>query len=412
MSARQHDPYAALRHREYRLFLSGRILSVIGQQMLDVAIGWELYERTHAALALGLVGLVLVVPIVALALPAGHAADRWDRRRIVLVTQLVLAVGSLALAWLSFNRGPVALIYLCLFAIGVALAFNRPATAALLPQLVPLADFPNAVTWNSSGFQIASVVGPALGGAVIGIRHHAGPVYILDALLALAFFASVWGIARREPARPGEPVTLESLLAGLAFVRRTKVILAAITLDLFAVLFGGATMLLPIFAKDILHVGPVGFGWLRAAPSVGALLMAVVLAHRPPLRRAGRSLLWAVAGFGIATIIFGLSRSFPLSMAMLLLIGALDNISVVVRHTLVQVRTPDAMRGRVSAVNGVFIDTSNELGGFESGATAALFGPVASVVLGGLATLFVVALVAHLWPELREMGSLHEVEAA
>jgi MFS family permease len=412
LSARQHDPYAALRHREYRLFLSGRILSVIGQQMLDVAIGWELYERTHAALALGLVGLVLVVPIVALALPAGHAADRWDRRRIVLVTQLALAVGSLALAWLSFSRGPVALTYLCLFAIGVALAFNRPATAALLPQLVPLADFPNAVTWNSSGFQIASVVGPALGGAVIGIRHHAGPVYILDAMLALAFFASVWGIARREPAGPGEPVTLESLLAGLAFVRRTKVILAAITLDLFAVLFGGATMLLPIFAKDILHVGPVGFGWLRAAPSAGALLMAVVLAHRPPLRRAGRSLLWAVAGFGIATIIFGLSRSFPLSMAMLLLIGALDNVSVVVRHTLVQVRTPDAMRGRVSAVNGVFIDTSNELGGFESGATAALFGPVASVVLGGLATLLVVAVVAHLWPELREMGSLHEVEAA
>jgi MFS family permease len=412
LPVRSHDPYAALRFRDYRRFLIGRLLATMGQQMLDVAIGWELYDRTHSAFALGLVGLVLVVPIIALALPAGHAADRLDRRRIILVTQVVLTAGSLALAWLSFTRGPVALMYVCLFAIGIALAFNRPATSALLPQLVPLADFANAVTWNSSAFQIASVAGPALGGAVIGIRHHAGPVYVIDAVLSLAFFMYVLGVRGRPVERTREGMTLQSLLAGIGFVWRTKVILASITLDLFAVLFGGATMLLPVFAKDILHVGPAGFGWLRAAPSMGALLMAVVLTHRAPMQRAGRSLLWAVAGFGIATIIFGLSRSFPLSMVMLLLLGALDNISVVVRHTLVQMRTPDAMRGRVSAVNGVFIDTSNELGGFESGATAALFGPVVSVVGGGIMTILIVLLVAQLWPELRDMGPLHEAEAA
>ncbi|HEY7878376.1 MAG TPA: MFS transporter [Gemmatimonadaceae bacterium] len=412
MATASHDPYAALRFRDFRLFLAGRMLSTIGQQMLDVAIGWELYERTHSALALGFVGLVLVVPIIAFALPSGHLADRQDRRGIVLITQLVLSVGSLTLAAISFTRGPVALVFATLFVIGCALAFNRPATAALLPQLVPAADFANAVTWSSSGFQIASVVGPALGGAIIGIRKHAGPVYVVDAMLALAFLACVWGIAGRQIERRRETMTLSSLLAGIRFVRQTKVILASITLDLFAVLFGGATTLLPVFAKDILHVGPVGFGWLRAAPSMGALAMAIVLTHRPPMRRAGRSLLWAVAGFGVATIGFGLSRSFILSMVLLLLLGGLDNISVVVRHTLVQVRTPDAMRGRVSAVNGVFIDTSNELGGFESGVTAALLGPVVSVVAGGVITILVVVAVARLWPELRDMGPLYEPGAA
>lgn len=403
-----HDPYASLRVRDFRLFLAGRMLSAAGQQMLDVAIGWELYERTHSALALGLVGLVLVVPIVALALPSGHLADRHERRGIVLATQLILAVCSLGLAVLSFERGPIPLVYVTLFVIGIALAFNRPATSAMLPQLVPAEDFANAVTWNSSGFQIASVVGPALGGAIIGIRKQAGPVYIVDAAMALAFFVCVWAMRARKVEGAGDrkAMTIQSLVAGVVYVWRSKVILAAITLDLFAVLFGGATTLLPIFAKDILHVGPAGFGWLRAAPSIGALAMAIAITHRPPMRRAGRSLLLAVAGFGAATIGFGLSRSFALSMVLLLIAGGLDNISVVVRHTLVQLRTPDAMRGRVSAVNGVFIDTSNELGGFESGVTAAWLGPVISVVAGGIITIAVVATVARLWPGLREMGNL------
>ncbi|HEU4642914.1 MAG TPA: MFS transporter [Gemmatimonadaceae bacterium] len=405
---RLHDPYAALRHRDYRLFLAGRALFTVAEQMLDVSIGWELYERTHSALALGIVGLVLVVPSIVLALPAGHTADRYDRRRIVIAAQGAFMACALALAWLSFARGPVPLIYVCLLAGGVALAFARPAASALLPLLVPLADFPNAVTWNSSAFQVAAVVGPALGGAVIGLRHEAGPAYVIAAGLVLACVACIALLRARQATRPREEVTVRTLAAGLGFVWRSKVILAALTLDLFAVLFGGATTLLPVFAKDILHVGPVGFGWLRAAPSVGALAMAVALTHRAPMRRAGRSLLLAVSGFGAATIVFGLSRSFTLSMVMLFVLGALDNISVVVRGTLVQVRTPDAMRGRVSAVNGVFIDTSNELGGFESGLTAAIFGPVVSVVGGGILTILVVAGVAWAWPELRRMGALHE----
>jgi len=402
------DPYAALRYSDYRYFLAGRLAASMGSQMIDVAIGWELYERTGRALALGYVGLVQVVPIILLALPAGHVADRFDRKRVALLSLLVLIAASLALAAISFTVAPIPLIYLTLFVIGVALAFHRPAIAALLPQLVPADRFANAVTWNSVGWQLASVVGPALGGLIIAWRHHAGIVYVIDAALMMVFVICLTQIRGRQVARARKAVTMQTLLGGVRFVWHTKVILAAITLDLFAVLFGGATTLLPVFAKDILHVGAEGFGWLRAAPSIGAVLVAILLLGRPPMRRAGRSLLIAVAGFGIATIVFGLSRSFPLSLVMLVLAGGLDMISVVVRQTLVQLRTPDEMRGRVSAVNSVFIDTSNELGGFESGASAALLGPVVSVVGGGIVTVLVVSAVAIAWPELRSMRGLAE----
>lgn len=404
----RRDPYAALRYSDYRFFLAGRLAASMGSQMIDVAIGWELYERTSRALALGYVGLVQVVPIILLALPAGHVADRFDRKRVVLISLLVLIAASLALAAISFTVAPIPLIYLTLFVIGVALAFHRPAVAALLPQLVPAGRFANAVTWNSVGWQLASVVGPALGGLIIAWRHHAGIVYVLDAALMMVFVICLTQIRGRQVVRARKAVTMQSLLGGVRFVWHTKVILAAITLDLFAVLFGGATTLLPVFAKDILHVGAEGFGWLRAAPSIGAVLVAILLLGRPPMRRAGRSLLIAVAGFGIATIVFGFSRSFPLSLVMLVLAGGLDMISVVVRQTLVQLRTPDEMRGRVSAVNSVFIDTSNELGGFESGASAALLGPVVSVVGGGIVTVLVVSAVAIAWPELRRMRGLAE----
>ena len=404
--AARHDPYAALRHSDYRFFLTGRLAASMGSQMIDVAIGWELYERTNRALALGFVGLVQVVPIILLALPAGHVADRFDRRRVAMLSLMLLIAGSLSLAAISFTVGPIPLIYLTLFVIGVALSFHRPAVAALLPQLVPPEKFANAVTWNSVGWQLASVVGPALGGLIIAWRHHAGIVYVIDAALMLAFVICLTQIRGQQVARSPRAMTVKSLLGGVRFVRHTKVILAAITLDLFAVLFGGATTLLPVFAKDILHVGAEGFGWLRAAPSIGAVLVAVLLLGRAPMRRAGRSLLVAVAGFGLATIVFGLSRSFPLSLLMLVVAGGLDMISVVVRQTLVQLRTPDEMRGRVSAVNSVFIDTSNELGGFESGASAALLGPVVSVVGGGIVTVLVVTAVAFAWPELRAMRGL------
>lgn len=405
---RRHDPYAALRFRDYRLFASGYVSSTIGQQMQSVAIGWELYERTGSAMVLGMVGLVQVAPIILLTLPAGHVVDRFNRKHVVLMAELMLAVSSLGLAVLSYMQGAISLIFVCLLLSGMARAFDQPGRDALLPSLVPLEAFSNAVTWKSSGFQISSVVGPALGGLVIALLHSATLVYVLNVVLALTSFGFIAAITARQSVRTKSAVTFKSLVAGVDFVWQTKVILATITLDLFAVLLGGATTLLPIFAKDILHVGPTGLGWLRAAPAVGAFLMAVIIAHLPPMQRAGKTLLWAVAGFGMATIVFGMSRSFWLSLLMLLLTGAFDNISVVVRHTLVQLRTPDYMRGRVSAVNSVFIGTSNELGGFESGLAAALFGPVVSVVGGGIGTIAVVLAVALLWPQIRRLNSLQD----
>jgi MFS family permease len=405
-----HDPYAALRHPDYRRLLTGNVLAGAGAEMLSVAVGWELYQRTGSALALGFVGLVQFLPVLLLALPAGHAADRYSRKLLMITAQAGITLAGLGLALLSYLEGPVLLVYACLLVLGISRAYSAPARWALMPLVVPEAALGNAITWNSSGWQIASMVGPALGGGVIGLTGQAAPAYVIAALGSFSCLALVSTIRPRAQARRREPLSLASLLAGLGFVHRSKLILATITLDLFAVLLGGATTLLPVFAKDILHVGPVGLGWLRAAPSMGALVMALTLAHRPPLRRAGPTLLWAVAGFGVATIVFGLSRDPILSFLMLALIGALDNISVVVRGTLVQLLTPDAMRGRVSAVNAIFIVSSNELGGFESGITAYWFGPVWSVVGGGFGTLGVVLSVMVLWPQLLRLGSLHLIK--
>jgi len=344
-----------------------------------------------------------------LVIPAGQVADRVSRRRIVLVAYVLMALASAGLATLSALRGPIGLIYACLMVTGSAAAFSMPAKWAMVPQLVPKAALTNAITWNSSGWQVASVAGPALGGLVIAVTHGATWAYVVDVVCCLAVFGLLLAIPNRhrpQPAAEVERVTRRSLLAGLTFVRGNPLLLATFTLDLFAVLLGGATALLPIYAREILAVGPAGLGWLRAAPSAGAFTMALVLAHRPPMRRAGPALLWAVAGFGGATIAFGLSRNFWLSMGMLAMIGAADNISVVVRATLLQVLTPDAMRGRVSAVNGVFIGASNELGGFESGVAAAVFGPVVAVVAGGIGSLLVLLGVAAIWPEVGRLGPL------
>ena len=407
-----HDAYAALRFRDCRLLLGGSLLGAMGRHMLSVALGWELYERTHSAMALGWVGLVQALPVILLAMPAGHLADRHDRRWIVIFTQFLLTLTSLGLAAVSHFGGPVPWMYALLLLGSITQAFKGAAAASLLPQTVPEEHFSNAITWKSSTFQISSVAGPALGGLLVALLGGAAGVYLADALLGLVYAGCALVMRTPRGERPAEEVTWRTLAAGFRFVWQTKVILATLTLDLFAVLLGGATMLLPIYARDILHVGPVGLGWLRAAPAVGAFLMAVALAHRPPLRRSGRAMLWAVAGFGVATIIFGLSTSFWLSLLMLGLSGALDNISVVVRHSLVQLLTPDSMRGRVSAVNNVFISSSNELGAFESGVVAAWFGAVASVVSGGIGTLVVVVITARLWPELRRLGSLHDLTPA
>jgi MFS family permease len=403
-----HDPYAAFRIPEYRRYAFGYLVTNLGANMQSVGVGWEIYERTGSAMALGWVGLIQALPIMLLALPSGQMADRFDRRRVALLGQFFMGMCSLGLATISHARGPVEWMYLMLFLGAVGRAFFWPASQALLPQLVSDDLFGNAVTWRSTGFQISCVAGPALGGLMIGPQHTTMWVYLVDAAMTLVNCYCVSTLRARPVAQTGESASVKTLLAGFRYVLDNKLILAAITLDLFAVLLGGATALLPIYAKDILRVGPQGLGWLRAAPAVGAVCMAVTLSHLPPMRRAGRALLLAVTAFGIVTIVFGLSPSFWLSLLALAGCGAADNISVVIRHSLVQLRTPNEMRGRVSAVNSVFISASNELGEFESGTVARFFGPVASVVSGGVGTILVVLLTAWVWPEIRNLGRLHE----
>jgi MFS family permease len=403
-NAPRHDPYAALRFRDFCFYLVGWVVSVCGSQILEVAVGWDLYQRTGSAMTLGWVGLVSAAPIILFALPAGHLADRMDRRRIMVATQALSTICAVALGILSYYHGPLGAIYSILFLFAVGKALGWPARSALVPSLVPTEIFANAIAWNTSGFQVAATTGPALGGLILAWNHTAA--YFVAACTGLVFIATIIPIrTRRAPARL-EPATFETLAAGVRYVIDTKIILAVITLDLFAVLLGGAIYILPIFAQNILHVGATGFGWLRASPALGALLGAVLMAHLPPMKRAGRALLWAVVGFGLATIIFGLSKNFWLSVSMLFLTGVFDNVSVLVRHTLVQVLTPDSMRGRVSAVNNIFVGASNELGGFESGLTARLFGPIVSVVGGGIGTILVVLISSVIWPQVRRFGSL------
>ncbi|MFO0868243.1 MAG: MFS transporter [Pirellulales bacterium] len=411
-----HDPFGALREPDFRRFLAGNFLALLGSQMQATAVGWELYEQTGQALDLGLVGLVQVLPVILLAIPAGQVIDRCDRRLVILVSLTVLCGCSLALAWMSHVGTTRGGILACLLVNGLARTFLQPAKSSLVPTLVPRLRFPNAVTWSTSSFQLATVVGPGIGGSIIGWTHWAAPVYLLDAVFTGFFFWQTARLPRRPAAAAGQPVTWRSLLGGVEFVWRTRLVLGALTLDMFAVLLGGATALLPVFAKDILCVGPEGLGYLRAAPGIGALVVSCAMAFLPPLRRAGWTLLLSVAGFGLATVIFGLTRSYPVALAMLFLTGALDMVSVIIRHTLVQTWTPDEMRGRVSAVNSLFIGISNELGALESGAVAQLFhrpldpawGPMVAVVSGGLGTLLVVLATAVLVPAIRRYDRLGE----
>ncbi len=412
-AAGRHDPYAALRMREYRLYAISYALAVIGSQIQSVAVAWQVYQMTRSPLSLGWVAGVQVIPLFLLALPAGHLIDRFSRRRILLATQLLLAFWAFVLASLShWGSGWLHLasaIYIVILLNAVVLVFARPARSSLLPQLVPASVFGNAITWTSSMFEISSMAGPALGGLVVA-RWGTTAAYIVTGAMLLGCFC--FAVPLPEPQRgprDSEEPGLASLLAGVRFVWQTKLLLAAMTLDLFAVLLGGALYLLPIFSERLGH-GSLGYGWLRAAPAVGAFAMAMIQAHMPPLKRAGRTLLLAVAAFGAATIVFGLSTNYWLSLFMLALTGAFDNISVVVRHTLVQLLTPDSMRGRVSSVNQLFIGSSNELGGMESGLTAAAFGPVGSVVGGGIGTMLVVVMVAWTWPQVKRLGAIRELE--
>ena len=392
-------------HRPFVLFWTGRVLATVAFQMQAVAVGWQVYELTDSAFDLGLVGLMQFLPMLLLALVTGHTADRYDRRKIVIACQVVKLLTAGALAVGSLYGGlPRAAMFSVLFVFGAARAFEMPATSSLLPGIVPEAMLPRAIAGSASANQAASIAGPALG----GLLYALGPA-IAYAACGAAFLlcALCMGFIRASrTTRQREPVSLDSLFAGIRFIRSDPVILGAISLDLFAVLLGGATALLPIYAKDILHVGPAGLGMLRGAPAIGALAMSLFLARHPLRRRVGRTMFAAVGWFGGATIVFALSSSFLLSLAALTLLGASDMVSVVVRSSLIQLETPDAMRGRVGAVNSVFIGSSNQLGEFESGLTAAWFGVVPSVVIGGVGTLIVVLLWIRLFPKLARTDRL------
>lgn len=369
-----------------------------------------MYQRTGEALSLGLVGLMQAVPTMLLALPSGFIADRFNRRRIAAVSLVGMTLTSFGLAALSFYEGPTSFMYTLLFLDASFVMFGRPARTALLPRIIPKEVFPNAITWNMSLMQITSVAGPAIGGFIL--LWSVPAAYVACAAGSLVFVFWLTQIDFNEDKdKTVDPASVRTILAGIGFLWKRRVLLVIISLDLFAVLLGGAVYLLPIFAEDILNVGPTGFGWLNTAPAIGSFCMALLITHLPPMRRAGRNLLWAVAGFGIATIGFGFSTSFWLSMFMLFLTGALDNISMVIRHTLLQMLTPDHMRGRVSAVSSVFIGASNELGGLESGMVAHWFGPVFSVVSGGIGTIVVVISMSILSPVLRGLGSLTDGQA-
>jgi MFS family permease len=396
---------ALLRHPPFALYWSSRILSVGASHMLAVAIGWQLYALTGSALDLGLVGLVQFATQIVLTLVVGQAADRYDRRAIIALCRVVSGVAAAALAvgtvggWLTTGR-----ILALVAVVGAARAFEAPTMSALVVSLVPRALVPKAMAWSVSANQAARIVAPALGGVlyVLGaelVYVVAGALFLVAGLLAALIRGPV-------TARPREQFTLESFFSGVLYIRNSRVLLGMMSLDLFAVLFGGATALLPIYARDVLHTGPWGLGLLRSSPAIGALVMSVLLARYPVDRQVGRVMFRAVLIFGAATVAFGLSTNLLLSLLALTVLGASDVVSVVIRVSLVQMRTPDEMRGRVSAVHSLFTGTSNQLGEFESGLTAALFGAVPAVLIGGIGTMAVAALWMYLFPELRKVRAL------
>jgi MFS family permease len=400
----------AFTHPGFVLFEIARFLIVAAVEMQAVAVGWQVYEITKRPLDLGYVGLAQFLPGILLFPISGHASDRFERRHVLSACYAGYAL-CFALLLILAERGSPSMtsIYAVLLLIGVVRSFNSTASRSILPQLVPQEHFPNAVAWNASIFQAATILGPSFGGIIYAAFRGPSAVYAIAMVTAVGATISSFRIKPEVKARPREPMTMKTVFAGLHYIWSKKLILGAISLDLFAVLLGGAVALLPVYAKEILRTGPWGLGLLRTAPGVGAAIMAVLLAHWPLRGRSGPTLLWAVGGFGIFTIIFGLSRSLALSLIALLLLGASDMISVIIRATLTQLATPDEMRGRVTAVDMIFIGTSNEFGQFESGVTAQWFGTMPAVVLGGIGTLVVIVLWAWWFPELRHAGALHTI---
>jgi MFS family permease len=409
----------AFTYPNFVAYTIARFFIVVALEMQSVAVGWSVYDITKRPIDLGYVGLAQFLPGFALFLFAGHAADIFDRRKLLMWVYAGYALCSALL--LAINRespNSVRWIYAVLILLGVVRSFSFPVSRAILPHLVPEEHFPNAVAWNASTFQLATIAGPALGGIAYAAFRGPGAVYgmaVAVAIVSVCLTFRIHPVAtsadRNENGRmTREPFSMRTVLAGFHYIWKKKLILGSISLDMFAVLLGGAVALLPVYARTILHTGPWGLGLLRSAPGVGAALMAIVVAHWPIRRRAGITMLAAVAGFGVLTIVFGISRSLIVSLAALLLLGASDMVSVIIRATLVQVATPDEMRGRVNAVDMLFIGVSNELGEFESGLTAQWFGTVPAVVLGGVGTLVVLAVWAWLFPELREADELTVAE--
>jgi MFS family permease len=405
------DPYAALRFPNFRRYVSGLLALTVSIQIQGTIVGWQVYDLTHDPLALGLIGLAEALPFIAAALLAGHSADRFDRRRQVLWSMSVLVICSGSLLALSLAHGMVTslrvgAIYVIIVISGIARSFLMPARIALGAELVPRSVYPNAITWRASTWQAAAVIGPAIGGLLYAVGG-ASLAYSTDTIMMLVGMAAIYAMQHRSPERASASGALsESILSGLRFVRGEPVILGALSLDLFAVFFGGATALLPVFARDILHVGPTGLGVLRAAPAAGAVLISALLALRPVTRRMGQVMIASVALFGLAMVGFGLSRNVVISVVMLALSGAFDMVSVVIRSTLLQLVTPEFLLGRVSAVNSVFVGSSNEIGAFESGVTAKILGAVPAVVVGGIATLGVCVTIARVFPTLWRLDAV------
>lgn len=408
-SLNSNDAYASLKIKDYRWFIYAKFLLTFAIQMQSVIIGWQIYELTHDALSLGLIGMTEAVPFLCIALFAGHVADLVNRKKIIVISNMVYFICSIGLLLIATRFHPALAvmgtlpIYSIIFITGIARGFLSPAQTAFGAQLIPRELFGNASTWNSLSWQIAEVGGPAIGGLVYGFFGVGSAYFLVTTFSAAGLLFFIFVKKQPLPERTKKETIWQSLSSGLKFVFGNQVILSAISLDMFAVFFGGAIAVLPIFADQVLHTGAKGLGFLRAAPAVGAIIMSIVQAHWPPFKNAGRNLLICVFGFGLAIISFALSRNFYVSLFILMLSGMFDNVSVIIRGTIIQLYTPDEMRGRVSAVNSIFIGSSNELGSFESGLAAKFFGLIPSVVFGGSMTLAVVASVRKLAPRLSKM---------
>jgi MFS family permease len=406
----KHDAYAVLKLKDFRLFLSFRFFMTIAAQMQSIIVGWQVYELTHDPLSLGLIGLAEAIPFLSVALYSGHIADRFNRKKIILWFDVVFLVSSFLLLIITFKstgiigKFGVLPIYFCVAISGLARAFLYPATIALMAQIVPRSLYTNSSTWSSTIWQIAAMTGPAIGGLLYGFFGIKVAYIAVIVSMTISFLLLTYVKSRPVPAIEENETIMQRLANGIKFVFSSQLLLGAMALDMFAVLFGGATAMLPVFAGEVLKVGPEGLGILRAAPMVGAVLMSVVLAYRPPMVRAGRLLMIGVAGFGISIICFALSHNFYLSLALLALSGMFDNISVVIRSATMQLVAPDEMRGRVASVNSIFIGSSNEIGSFESGVAAKLMGLIPSVIFGGIMTLGIVGATFRWAPKLRNLN--------